>query len=76
MHQPRKLILVVEKVRITKSNLCSMVNQVLRTIVHRLQDRMHSLLSPLERAKPSQHPLMVVNIVKIKKGIRLRVDSI
>lgn len=52
------------------------VNLVLITKVHKLQDRMLYLLNLQERAKPSQHPLKVVNIMVINKGIGLRVESL
>ena len=37
---------------------------------------MHSIFSPLERARPSQNPLRVVIMVRVRRGLGERMDNL
>ena len=53
----------------------SVIDLVLRTKVQNTQDKMHSILSPQGKVRPSQHPLKVARTVRIR-GFGGRVDMI
>ena len=78
MHQPRTLVLTVEKACIAEENLVRglVADLVLRTRVQVIQGRILSLLNFLGRAKPNQNPLRLVTTIRIRKKIGVRVDKV